>query len=294
MISKKKIKLKYNKLGILEVTPLPTSKELNKYYNKYYDLKNIHYKKKYSNSELEFKTTNAKIANYFIKPKSKILEIGCGEGYACKYFLEKGHKVFAIDYKKSYFSKNNEKTLKKINFKEIQNESTEKSYDKIFNTKFDCIFSELVGEHVLDIRKFFENSYNSIKKNGYFILTVPNDNNKIFRHYIKINGKQSIVQTKTYSPEHLRFFDKKSLKKSVLRIFKSISNYKIISSYPIERFLINKKYDYYKNNTGKIFWDTVVDFTNFLYERVDENLINYLESQANLNIGRDLTIIIKK
>ena len=235
-----------------------------------------------------------KLLIFFLKKKSKILEVGCGEGFACKYFLKKGHIVYACDNNEYIFKKFNNSTLKKINFIKYENFSKDESYFEKFNSKFDCIYSDCVGEHILDIEHFFKNSYKSLKQNGYFIATVPNDNNRIFKHYIKINKKKSILDTKTYSAEHLRFFDKESLKDSVLRIFKKSKFCKVISSYPLERFLINKKYDYYKNNTGKLFSNTVIDFTNFLHRNINEDLINYLKKQADLGIGRDITIIIKK
>ncbi len=68
---KKKLKLKLNELGILEVFPKPSVSELNKFYKNYYQEQHSLYKKKYSKAELDFKINNAKIANFFLKKKIK-------------------------------------------------------------------------------------------------------------------------------------------------------------------------------------------------------------------------------
>jgi hypothetical protein len=62
----------------------------------------------------------------------------------------------------------------------------------------------------------------------------------------------------------------------------------------MEQFLLNKNSDYYKNKNGKIYHEIRINFMNFITQKVDKKLINYLESMAILGIGRDLTLILKK
>lgn len=287
-ISNKK-KLIKDKNGVLTIHPMPNQNWLNVFYNKIY-FQNNHgnYKKKYKKEELSFKQINAKIANFFLKKKSIILDVGCGEGNASIFFKKNGHECYATDVNEYAFKKN------KINFKNINFQKSNFIENNFFiGKKFDVIYSELFAEHVINYYEFLRIAKKRLKKNGYFIMTVPNDLNKIYLEYCK-RKKVTFIKSKIYNSEHLRYFNYNSLKKSVISVFRKYKYLKIIAAYPMEQFLLNNKSDYYKNKNGKIYHEIRMSFMNFITKKIDKRLINYLESMAIMGIGRDLTIILKK
>lgn len=287
-ISNKK-KLIKDKNGVLTIHPMPNQNWLNIFYHKIY-FQNNHgnYKKKYKKEELSFKEINAKIANFFLKKKSIILDVGCGEGNASIFFKKHGHICYATDVN-DYAFKKNKINLKGINFQKsnfIEN-------DFFIGKKFDVIYSELFAEHIINYYEFLRIAKKRLKKNGYFIMTIPNDLNKIYLEYLK-RQKVTFIKSKIFNLEHLRYFNYNSLKRSVTSVFKKYKYVKIIAAYPMEQFLLNKNSDYYKNRNGKIYHEIRINFMNFITQKVDKKLINYLESMAILGIGRDLTLILKK
>ena len=62
------------------------------YYNKFYEEKRL----KTRHGQVEFITTIKYIEKY-LKPDSKILDIGAGSGTYSKYFQDQGHSVTAIE-----------------------------------------------------------------------------------------------------------------------------------------------------------------------------------------------------
>ena len=94
---------------------------------------------------------------------------------------------------------------------------------------------------------------------------------------------------------HLNYFNKDSLKKSVLNNvdLKCLTMY---SDFPIEMFILNKFTNYYKNKSfGKNAHDLRVKITNLLAEHNQlDKILKYYQISLELGLGRDITAIFEK
>lgn len=286
-------KIFLDKNKIITLSKIPSEKEINKFYKNIYYQKGVSktYKKKYNNFELKYLDNFNKIFNFFIKGKNKkILDIGCGEGYTLKFFLKKKHECYGIDYSDYAIKSKNIKTFQKIKFFKTNLEKDEIP-SKI---KFDIIIAKNLLEHVRDYYGVLKKISKRLKKNGLFIATVPNDDSLIFNSYLK---KKNIKFSKApfiFPKEHFRYFSKDTFLRSIIKTTK-FKNIKILSSFPIEMFILNEKTNYYKfKKFGPEANKIRILFMNLLLENFGENTINILETFCKIGIGREIIGVFKK
>ena len=293
-IKKSNFKLTKDKNNVLTVSPLPTDKSIFNFYEKKYFQKNYgtYKNQNYSRDEINFNYFEPKIVNYFLSTKKKILDIGCGEGHDLQYFLSQKHKCYGADIAEHGIKKHNKNLLKKMEFY-----SGDILKNEFFpNEKFDVIYSKNFAEHVSNYYKFLKIVNNRLKKNGFFIIIVPNELNLFQGEYLKKNKIKNFKESKFFIPnEHFRYFQPSSLLKSVNSIFKKNKLISLMTTFPIEKFLLDSDTDYYKNKKfGKIAQRLRIKFTNKISEKIDKKIINYMEATAELGIGRTIFLIIKK
>lgn len=111
---------------------------------------------------------------YHISKKSKILDLGCGEGRDAIYLLNKGYNVLALDYSDTVIKKCNELSdyLYQENFKQF-----DLIEDKL-DIKFDFIYSIAVLH--MFITPFHRNKYlefikEHLKEDGIALISVLGD-----------------------------------------------------------------------------------------------------------------------
>jgi len=132
-----------------------------------------------------------------LKRKSKVLDLGCGEGRIAVYLAKKGHNVTAVDISETGIKRLNEFTKKeklkvKTEVADLENYKIKKNYD--------CILS-LATIHFLSKKKIYSlvNEIKSkTKKEGFNFITVfrkgdPSEGK--FKMYFFENGEL----TKMYS-----------------------------------------------------------------------------------------------
>lgn len=132
----------------------------------------------------------------------EILDVGCGNGFFLYAAKNKGYKATGIDIDKEAISFGNKFLgVNIIN----SNINSFDSLESLYNNKFDLVTFWMVLEH---LRKPF-NTVNSvtklIKEGGYLAGSVPNANGI----GVKIQGLRKWYLT--VPPEHLNYFNKKSL-----------------------------------------------------------------------------------
>jgi ubiquinone/menaquinone biosynthesis C-methylase UbiE len=108
-----------------------------------------------------------------IDPKKKVLDMGCGEGRFSRYFIEKGTRIYSIDFSEEYI-KICKNTLKNGRFKvgSITNIPFK-------NDNFDYIFCVDVLQHVPKLEKAIHELKRVLKKDGIIIII---DKNKFGLH----------------------------------------------------------------------------------------------------------------
>ncbi|HRN69775.1 MAG TPA: class I SAM-dependent methyltransferase [Candidatus Woesebacteria bacterium] len=118
-------------------------------------------------------SSNPKIANVFAKrvqhlshyinPKSKILDVGCGNGFFVYEAKQAGYDVEAMDKAKA--------CVEKMKMKGIIAYS---NLSKVPNNHYDAITMFDVIEHIPDPIQFIDLIYKKLKRNGVVMITTPN------------------------------------------------------------------------------------------------------------------------
>jgi len=108
----------------------------------------------------------------YLNKKDEILEIGCGDGAFLDQLKSKGYHAKGIDLTVESVNKAKDKGL------EVSNETIE-DHAKNNTEKYDVICTFQVLEHISDPKSFIENALKCLKKNGKFIVCVPNNNSFI-------------------------------------------------------------------------------------------------------------------
>lgn len=287
-------KVKIHKLGYYEVINKPTTKELNEYYsNKYYQDTKGSYQIEYSDEELLFINNQIEHKYNIIcelrnrcrsnnPAKLKFLDVGCGEGWALRFFKNMQWDILGLDYSNFGCSKFNPDCIDSIVIGDI--------YDSINdlknkNVKFDVVWLTNVLEHVLEPIELLNDLKCLISKNGIAIIEVPNDFS-ILQLYLLSNGLVDIPYWIAI-PDHISYFNKESLK--------NIANYcgyeikKLTTSYPIDLNLFNSDTNYINDKTkGKNVHKARVKIENFIHNQSLESANLIYEAFANAGMGRDL------
>lgn len=205
----------------------------------------------------------------YIKPKSKILEIGCGGGWNLLSFLRSGHKVYGTEYSSE---------LKKISkFKGVKILNNDLN---LINQKFDIIIVSHVLEHLYDINKFFFNLKKIINNNGLIYIEVPSIEKK-------------------YSLDQIQFFHNYYFTKNTLIKYCTKNRFKIFKwahTLNIHQFVLLKKFYGFSKNYNN--YDEIYKIKNLhkkyssvFYTKYKFNF--YLRKIIKTFVGKHMTNFIK-
>ena len=293
----KNVQLVPNELGYWEYLPKPTAEFLQNFYaEQYYQdtKKNGTYMQSYSVDDLAYikNVTSIRLLHLnkvFPASLSKtLLDIGSGEGFQLKNYIENGWDALGIDY--SSFG------IKKFNPELINNfleSNFEDALDLLFKTKrkFSAIFCSNILEHVIDPEKILHQIGRVLEENGIVVITVPND----FSHTQAELSKLNKIETPWWLsyPEHLTYFNSDSMKKFLeAHSFQLLS---VLGEYPIEFELFSEQTNYVTDRTnGKAAHEKRTRIVNHLYNTNPEMLLAIAENLGSGNIGRNLVYFITK
>ncbi len=284
-----------DKHGTINVKPLPSEKELRDFYStKYYQDDYGGYSATYSKEELKHIHLIDKQIRFIAKKLLKrnistLYDLGCGEGYTCKFFYEDGVDVSASDFSEYGFKVHNPETMAKINFRtgDIVN-------DLIFPDKvFDVIILKNVLEHVIDPVLILNRIKEMMHESSILAIRVPNDvDNPILDSFLK---RKSIgIQSADYfaPPEHLRHFSFSSLRSFMTEV--GMNTVTQFSDFPIELFLLDERTSYYETDFGKKAHSIRSKINGILDDLDIEKVINLAQSLSGLSLGRQIVSIHQK
>jgi methionine biosynthesis protein MetW len=168
------------------------------------------------NSHELFVKNKFKIVSRLIPPKSKILDIGCGDG-DLKNFLD-SPSYYGIDGNKEYILT---LTNQSVKAKQMDFNKEEMPFK---NEKFDFILMLDILEHVANPKKMIQDSKKRLNEGGKLIITLPNDYHLLNKIRFILN--KSLTEDAFAPYGHLHYFPIKMgerfLKSSGLKIEKKI------------------------------------------------------------------------
>ncbi|WP_020395562.1 class I SAM-dependent methyltransferase [Thiolinea disciformis] len=290
-------KLKKNELGFWEVSQKPSQQELTDYYaKKYYQDALGSYQHTYSTDELAL--FNAKLEQKYLIIKEKIktsnkqqatrlLDVGCGEGFALAYFRKQGWIVKGIDFSSSGIDSQNPECRDTLQTGDIFILLDE---EISAGNKYHVVWLQNVLEHVLEPIKLLQSLKSLLEIDGIAVITVPNDFSIIQQKALELGyiDKEFWVAL----PDHLSYFNHISLPATTTAAgWKCLE---MLADFPIDWFLFNQNSNYIKNKElGKLSHQARVQIENLIHVQGAEISNEFYSAMAKLGIGRNLTIFLQ-
>ncbi len=146
----------------------------------------------------------------FVPEKTRILEIGCADGFMGEYLIKKkGCRVTGVEIDKEAVKIAQNRCLKVI-AGDIEEDSVLKELGK--ERKFQVILCTSVIEHLKDPEKALKNWRDFLSENGSLIITTPNIGHWSAR-LKTLFGKFPHEEYGIFDENHLHFFTLDSFKK---------------------------------------------------------------------------------
>ncbi len=289
------MKLTKNKYGFFEVEDKPSAEELNSYYReKYYQNAEGSYEHSYSENELRYFHNKIEekllVASRFIQldSESKVVDIGCGEGWVLDYLRTRNIDVVGLDFSSYGCAKFNPKCLESFVEGDIY-----VSIDRLKATgkRFDLVWLDNVLEHVIDPLDLMRKCNSIMSEKGLLMVEVPNDFS-VIQNYLLETGSIDKAYWVAF-PDHLSYFNKEGLEN--LGAEAGLQAVFSMGDFPIDFNLINPNTNYYLDKSkGKSCYRAKVEFENLIHSVSVDKAINFYKSLIDLGIGRCLTTFFTK
>ena len=271
------------------ITPLPSQKELSKFYSEDYFQKD---KSSYIDEiqediewwKLIFSDKYDSLEQLLPKSRRTLLDIGCGYGHFLQTGKERGWEVSGIEPSSIAF--NHCKKILNLNV-------TNKVFDNETKNElgfFDVIHLAEVLEHICDPYDLLVNAHEKLKSGGLIYVQVPND----YSPFQSALRKACFFKPWwVYPKHHLNYFDFDSLSKLLVRVgFKVISK---DTSFPIDLFLLMGRDYVGDDKIGRECHALRKNFElNINKANMNDLKRKIYKSFAELAIGREIKIIARK
>lgn len=208
-------RLKKHSLGFWEIASKPTSLELEKYYaDKYYQQAQGSYELEYTEEELSY--FQAKLEQRLAvlqrhlgpdcREKARLLDVGCGEGFALAFFREHGWSVKGFDFSSAGVVSKNVDCLEIL---ETGNVFALLEAEISAGNCYDVVWLQNVLEHVIDPLYLLESLRSLVTPDGLAVVTVPNDCS--ITQIAALKNKHIDSPFWVLPPDHLTYFNRNSL-----------------------------------------------------------------------------------
>lgn len=281
-----------SKYGYYELKQKVDKEVTEKFYkDSYYQTEKSLYRKKYTDSEIAEKNRSLiekryMIENYISKTDrgNRLLDIGCGEGFALKYFMEQGYDVTGIEFSLHGCKYHNPEIVKKIISGDVF--SVLDQFDGYIGT----ILLDHVLEHIMQPEDLIRKITTISKKGTCLIISVPNDFSETQKRlwekeYIDI----PFWVTTSYPPEHLSYFNKDALKNLLEEYGWRMEA--ITGSFPIDFNLFNENTNYIKDKIkGKSCHKAALEIEELLYSVMKiGDIMDIYRKLGEAGLGRSIT-----
>lgn len=286
-------RVRQHALGFWEIAVKPNQRELQEYYaKKYYQESVGSYEREYSAGELQY--FQAKLQQRWAvierwrqsKAPGRLLDVGCGEGYALAFFRARQWQVKGLDFSSAGLLSKNPQCQDALRTGDLfELLATEISAQE----KYDVVWLQNVLEHVSDPLALLQSLRSLVAKGGIAVITVPNDFS--ITQQCALDTGHINRQFWVAPPDHLSYFDHKSLSATVAATGWNCSA--ILADFPVDWFLFHPGSNYVCNTeVGKDAHRARVQLENLIHSRPIDDVVRFWSALAALGFGRDLTAFI--
>ncbi|MDB5235820.1 MAG: hypothetical protein JWR44_2813 [Hymenobacter sp.] len=290
--------LRLNEYGFYEVINKPTPAELSEYYAKrYYQEGLTTYQASYPPEELEHIDGKLRLRHWILEQLQpaagsssarSFLDIGCGEGWALKYFHEQGWNVLGLDYS-SFSVERFQPTLREY----LRTGDLAEQLANLIaeGNKFQVLWLDNVLEHVPDPAGLLRQCRALVAAGGTLVVEVPNDFS-VLQTYLLDTGHIDRPFWVAL-PDHLSYFNQtglRSLAKST-----GWNAAKIIGDQGIDLSLLNPSSNYVMDRTaGPAAHRARLEQDNLLLRTASlEAVAAYYEGVAGVGLGRNIVAFLQ-
>jgi len=278
-----------NRFGFHELANKPSLAEIKKWYedNYYQDCPQTGYEKQYADHEVAYFLNKIEqkaliLESILGKEKGKrLLDVGCGEGWALRVFHERGWKVTGLDFSDFGCKKHNPSQADALRAGDIY-----QSIDNLAKegAKFDCIWLDNVLEHVLDPGELLAKCARLASDKAALLIEVPNDCSLVQE---QVFGGGMVSRPYWIAPpEHISYFNRDGL----LALCREIGweSRCTLGDFPIDWFLFNPNTNYVDKPVGKSCREAAVRLENLFHEVSPEKTNRFFEAMADIGMGRNI------
>lgn len=230
-------------LGFLQVSPLPSEEELEKYYrDQYFQAPTVKtYARKYSQEELVLHQVACEVADHLFmieRPGGtrSVFDIGCGEGFFLKGMKSLGWNVSGTDYSSEGIANHNPELKGEMTFGPAL--EVIEQFRKSRRT-FGLVNLGNILEHVLDPLQLLESVRPLLRADGLLRVVVPNDSSS-FQSMLETLGCAG--RPWIHPPDHLSYFNFDCL--PAVLASTGFETIRMLGDFPIELYLLNKHSNY--------------------------------------------------
>jgi 2-polyprenyl-3-methyl-5-hydroxy-6-metoxy-1,4-benzoquinol methylase len=142
-----------------------------------------------------------------LRPDSRILDVGCGNGFLCGEFLSRGYHVIGIDLS-SPGIEIARRTYPAGRFEVLDADA--QILERLNEEPFDLVVSTEVVEHLYEPRDWARGCYAALRKGGCFVCTTP------YHGYAKnlaisLLGKWDAHASPLWDGGHIKLWSKRTL-----------------------------------------------------------------------------------
>lgn len=142
-----------------------------------------------------------------LRPGTRVLDVGCGNGYTCGEFLRRGCKVVGIDLSEQGIALAR-RTYPEARFEVLA--ADENILRNLGESPFNLVVSTEVVEHLYAPRKWARGCFNALRPGGKFICTTP------YHGYLKnllisIRGGWDKHANPLWDGGHIKLWSKRTL-----------------------------------------------------------------------------------
>ena len=284
--------MRQHPLGYLEPLEKPTADELRDYYaERYYQQGKGNYRASYPLEELRYieaklRQKRQRLEEMRGPAPGRLLDVGCGEGFALAHFQRAGWKVEGLDYSEAGVNAMNPNCRPCVTVGDINVLLEERLESSV---RYDAVWLTHVLEHVIEPLALLRRLRALLVPGGLAVVTVPNDFSALQQHLLNTG---LVAQPYWIAlPDHLAYFDHASLvATSEAAGWRCLD---VLADFPIDWFLLHAGSNYVRDRSlGGGANQARITLENLLDQQPIAALNAFYSAMASVGIGRNLTAFL--